>query len=62
MQDYRGLICTEIISPKAQKARLPRQFSIYLGPWTLNGREIPHPFKHGTEIELQAAATCSSPT
>jgi len=56
MQDYRGLICTEIISPKAQKARLPRQFSIYLGPWTLNGREIPHPFKHGTEIELQAGS------
>ncbi len=52
--DYRGVVYTTILSPVKQKATLPRQYSMYLGPWYLNGKQIKHPGRGYTDIELEA--------
>ncbi len=55
-QDYRGIIVTEIHSPVRQSARLPRQYSMLLGPWTLNQTLVDHPSRQPVHIELEQGA------
>lgn len=52
-QEYRALICTVIESGEEQEALLPRQFSMYLGEWRLNGEPIEPPGKRGTTVRLR---------
>ena len=52
-QNYRGLIATEIVSSEDQTVELPRQWSIRLGEWRLNGEPInPLPDRNGVEVKL----------
>ncbi len=56
-QDYRCIIVTKLISSEDQKAELPRQWSIRMGEWRLNGKTIePLPGRKGVEVMLKKGA------
>ncbi len=51
---YRGFICTLINSEKDQTAVIKSQFTLFAGPWSLNGEQIESPEQKDVPVKLKA--------